>query len=464
MHEKILIIEDDEGMQFFLSEALKKQDYQVVSFSDAESALVWLDKEKCNLVLLDIRLPGIDGIDAIDPIQEKSDACIIIITAFGEKRLALEAIRKGAYDYFTKPFKLEEMEITVKRALEKHKLKKELLFTKRNIEKTFQFPNIIGQEDSIKKVLNQVNMVSNTDTTVLIIGETGTGKELIAQAIHENSPRRDKPFIKLNCVAIPEGLIESELFGHEKGAFTGAINRKIGKFELADKGTIFLDEIGDMTLSTQIKLLRILQEKEFERVGGTLPIKVDVRIIAATNKDLFTEVKEKRFRDDLFYRLNVVMIFLPPLRERKKDIPLLIEHFLEKISKVFRKKIDKISKEVMDILTEYKWPGNIRELENTIERAVVMLTESEEIIKISHLPLYLRGLSQGASYKPSKITTSLDESVAQFEKEIILEALYNAKGIQSYAAKELGITERSLWHRIKKYGININRIKKLQKM
>ncbi|MGA1792229.1 MAG: sigma-54-dependent transcriptional regulator [bacterium] len=464
MSERILIIEDDEGMQFFLSEALQKQEYQVFSFSDAEESLLWLEKEACDLILLDIKLPGMDGIEAIEPIRERSDAAIIVITAFGNKKLALDAIHKGAYDYFTKPFLLEEMEVTIKRALEKGRLQKELVRLKKRAIESIPFPDIIGQGHAIKQVFRQVARAAETDATVLILGETGTGKELVARAIYENSIRRDKPFIKLNCAAVPEGLLESELFGHEKGSFTGAINRKIGKFELADQGTLFLDEIGDMSLSTQPKILRIIQEKEFERIGGTEPIQVDVRIIAATNRDLMKEVKEKSFREDLFYRLNVVTIFLPPLRERREDIPLLVNHFLEHGPKTSGSKIPMISKEAMENLTDYSWPGNIRELKNVIERTMVMMEAGETVITPSHISLHLRGIPDGIAYQMPQECHSLDDTVCRFEKELIMEALHKTKGVQSHAAKLLGITERSMWHRLKKYGLQTEHIKELQKM
>lgn len=464
MTEKILIIEDDEAMQFFLSEALKKQGYMVTAFPDAENALVWLEKEKSNVILLDIKLPGMDGIEAIDAIRDKTDAIIIVITAFGAEKHALEAIRKGAYDFFTKPFKLEEMEITIKRALEKQKLRKELNILKQRARKSELFPNIIGQSKAIKEVLSQVARVADTNATVLILGETGTGKELIAQALHKHSSRKERPFIKLNCVAIPEGLLESELFGHEKGAFTGAINRRIGKFELADKGSIFLDEIGDMALFTQAKLLRILQDKEVEKIGGSLPVKVDVRIIASTNKDLVSEVKNKKFREDLFYRLNVVTIFIPPLRDRKEDIPLLADHFIEKESKASNKKIYQVTREASEILTDYSWPGNIREFENVVKRAVVMVEENETFITPSHLPLHLKGLPDGIVFKFPEESASLDEAVSAFEKELILKALHKTGGVQSRAAQLLGITERSIWHRIKKYAIDTESIKVLHKL
>lgn len=464
MTEKILIIEDDKAMQFFLSEAFKKQGYMVTAFSDAENALIWLEKEKSDVILLDIKLPGMNGIDAIDAIKDKTDAIIIVITAFGTEKHALEAIRKGSYDFFTKPFKLEEMEITIKRALKKQKLRKELKILKQRARKSASFPNIIGRSKAIKEVLSQVTQVADTDATVLILGETGTGKELIAQAIHEHSSRKNGPFIKLNCAAIPEGLLESELFGHEKGAFTGAIKKRTGKFELADKGNIFLDEIGDMALFTQAKLLRILQDKEVERIGSSLPVKVDVRIIASTNKDLVSEVKNKRFREDLFYRLNVVTIFIPPMRDRKEDVPLLVDHFIEKESKASNKKIYHLTQEASEILTNYSWPGNIRELENVIKRAVVMAEEGETVITPSHLSLHLKGLPDGVVFKLPEESALLDEAVSAFEKELILKALHKTGGIQSHAAQLLGITERSIWHRIKKYAIDTESIKELHKL
>jgi two-component system response regulator AtoC len=462
--EQIVIIEDDEAMQFFLSEAMEKQGYRVAPFLDAESALAWLEKEKCDLVLVDIKLPGMDGIEAINAIQERSDAVIILITAFGTKKLALEAIRKGAYDYFTKPFELKEMEITIKRALEKRRLRRQVTLLKRKERVSESFADIVGQCKTIKEVLIQVARVAESDSTVLILGETGTGKELIAKAIHEHSFRKDKPFVTLNCVAIPEGLLESELFGHEKGAFTGAITRTTGKFELADKGTVFLDEIGDMTLSTQAKMLRILETKELERVGGSRSIKVDVRVIAATNKNLTSEVKEKRFREDLFFRLNVVPILVPPLRERKEDIPLLVEHFIEKATKAPARKTYQVASGAMELLMEYSWPGNVRELENAIERAVVMVEEGETLITQSHLPLHLRGLPEDVMFEFPEESASLDQVVSAFEKDLILRALHKTGGVQCQAAQLLGITERSMWHRTKKYAIEIESIKEPQRL
>ncbi|MCD6320558.1 MAG: sigma-54-dependent Fis family transcriptional regulator, partial [Candidatus Desulfofervidaceae bacterium] len=331
MSYRLLIIEDDSTMRFALSELLSQRGYEIVEAADAEAGLKVVQKEEIDLAIVDIKLPGMNGLEAISLIQEKDASLpVIIITAYGDKKKALEALKKGAYDYFTKPFKMEEIEIVIKRALEKRRLEKEIRTLRQQIEVGQEFREIIGQSEAMKKLFNLVKKVLDTDVTVLISGESGTGKELVASVLHHHSPRKDKPFIKINCAAIPETLLESELFGYEKGAFTGAISSKPGKFELAHEGTIFLDEIGEMPLSIQAKILRVLQEKEFERVGGTKTIKVDVRIIASTNRDLWEAVQRKTFREDLYFRLNVINIHLPPLRERKEDIPLLIEHFIRK--------------------------------------------------------------------------------------------------------------------------------------
>jgi DNA-binding NtrC family response regulator len=453
MMEKILIIDDDQGMQFFLGELLRKKGYQIEVATSAETALSKVEKDAFSLILLDVRLPGMSGVDAIRRLRElEPQAPIIIMTAYGTKETALQALQQGAYDFFTKPIMVDELLCVLRRALEKRQLQLEIAALEERLKKRYEFENIIGSSGPMQEVFALVRKVAATDSSVIIYGESGTGKELIAQAIHANSPRGNKPFVKLNCVAIPEGLLESELFGHEKGAFTGAVTQKIGKFELANEGTIFLDEIGDMTLATQSKILRVLQEREFERVGGTKTIKVDVRIIAATNKDLKKAVEDKQFREDLYFRLNVVPIQLPPLRERKEDIPPLVEHFLKEASLKVKKEIKSISKDALEVLTEYNWPGNVRELENCIERAAV-ITEGEFIAKES-LPLYLTGPEEARPIS-QEAGISLDESLAAMEKKLILEALSQAGGIQVKAARLLGITERSLWHRIKKFDIKI---------
>ncbi|MEE9558908.1 MAG: sigma-54 dependent transcriptional regulator [Candidatus Brocadiales bacterium] len=451
MTDKILVVDDDQGIQFFLGEALSKKGYQVDSATSAEDAISKAKQTPFMLVLLDVKLPGMSGIDAIKKLHQISPLSpIIIMTAFGNRDLAIRATQEGAYDFLTKPIKLDELLIILKRALEKRRLKLEISHLEKSLRKKYEFENIIGSSGSMQEVFEMVQKVAVTDSSVIIYGESGTGKELIAHAIHTHSGRREKSFVKLNCVAIPEGLLESELFGHEKGSFTGAVSQKIGKFELATEGTIFLDEIGDMTLTTQAKILRVLQEREFERVGGTKTVQVDVRIIAATNKDLQKAVEEKQFREDLYFRLNVVPVYLPPLRERKEDIPSLVEHFLKEVSQRVKKQINDVSTDAMDALMEYPWPGNVRELENCIERACVVT--NGELITKDCLPLYM---SVAGEKRESIAKGSIDEVLAATEKKLILDALKQSGGVQAKASRLLSITERSLWHRIKKYNLKI---------
>ena len=478
--ERILIVDDEDTMRFFLTEAMTKQGYEVVAMPDAESAIDLIAQEEFDLAILDIRLPGLSGIEAIARIRQVNPHIVcIIMTAYGSKQLAMEAVKAGAYDFFTKPFRIEELNIVIHRALDKRKLEREVRSLEDRLKKRYAFNNIIGNSGAMQEVFALINKVINTDVTVLIHGESGTGKELVAQAVHNHSLRHDKPFVKLNCVAIPEGLLESELFGHEKGAFTGAAGMKMGKFELANTGTIFLDEIGDMTFSTQAKILRALQEREFERVGGTKTVKIDVRVIAATNKDLAVAVQDKSFREDLFFRLNVFSIHMPPLRQRKEDIPLLVEHFLQGSRRAtahpMRRKDDQpaivdasvtehgsgpitVAREAMDLMTEYNWPGNVRELENCVQRAIVMA--ESDIIGPDCLPLHVQNLGKMRKVHVQPHTNDLDQTIAGVEKQLIIEALRETNGMQSKAAKTLGITERSLWHRVKKLSIDVSRIKK----
>ncbi len=450
MFKKVIVVEDEENMRFVIVEALKKKGCDVEEAASAEEALGKIEGYRPDLVIVDIRLPGMSGLEAMERIKGIDSLLpIIVITAFGSKEMAWEAIKMGAYDFFTKPFKLAEMEVVVDRALEKRRLLIELRELKEGIEARYRFGNIIAQSGNMREVLKLITRVAGTDATVLIAGESGTGKELAAEAIHHHSRRREGALVKLNCAAIPEGLLESELFGHERGAFTGAVGKKIGKFELADQGTIFLDEIGDMGPLSQAKVLRVLQEKTIERVGGIHTVHVDARVIAATNKNLSHEVREKRFREDLYFRLNTFPIVLPPLRERKEDIPLLTEQFLKKSGKRAGVEVRGISHEALDYLRRYDWPGNVRELENCIERAVIMAGEG--LITPVHLPPYLLSSSVPRDLFP------LDETLAKIEKEIILEALQKSGGVQSRAAKILGISERSLWHRVKKYRIDVQK-------
>ncbi|MFH1007991.1 MAG: sigma-54 dependent transcriptional regulator [Candidatus Latescibacterota bacterium] len=457
MSEKILVVEDDQTFRLFMTEALKKSGYQVEEATTVEDALQKIKQCRFDLIIMDVRLQNSSGIEAMERIKQiDPQAIIIIMTAYGSKEVALEAVKQGAYDYFTKPFKIDEMSVVVRRALERRRLQEEIRSLQAELSKRWDFSGIAGQSDSMRDVLELVRKVAPTETTVLIGGESGTGKELVASALHTRSRRADKPFIKLNCVAIPEGLLESELFGHEKGAFTGAVAQKLGKFELAHQGTILLDEIGDMSPPTQAKVLRVLEEREFERVGGTRTIKVDVRVIAATNRDLTQAVKERMFREDLYFRLNVVSINLPPLRQRKEDIPLLAEHFLHESNLRLQTQIKGISREAMSLLLNYQWPGNVRELRNVIDGASVIA--EGDTITTQCLPPSLQQ-SESLPALP-EASSSLEDTVAEMEKRIIIDALKEVDGIQSKAARKLGIKERSLWHKVKKYGIDIYRIKK----
>jgi len=459
MEEKILVADDDRGMRIFMLEALKKRGYAVEGVQSAEEALDRIKASPFDLVILDVRLPGISGIEAMSKIKEiDPQALILVMTAYGSKEVALEAVRKGAYDYFTKPFRIEEMEVVISRALEKKRLEGEVRLLRSRVGEDYGAAGLIFTSPGMWGVWGKMEKISPTDSTVLITGESGTGKELIANFIHNRSKRKNLPFIKLNCVAIPDGLLESELFGHEKGAFTGAVSRRPGKFELAHRGSFFLDEIGDMSPSTQAKILRVLQEREFERVGGSEVIKVDVRIITATNKDLKKRVSEGSFREDLYYRLNVMTLHLPPLRERREDIPILAEYFLEMVNKRVGASIKGFSGEALETLLDYTWPGNVRELKNVVERAVVM-TEGD-IISSNSLSL---GEKEDGEIEIPEMP-SLDETMASIEKKMIVDTLRKVGGVQKRASRLLGITERSLWHKVKKYNIRVEEIKNLQNL
>lgn len=452
---KILLVDDEESMRFTLTEVMLKENYIVDTSTDGEEALKKIHTNHFDLIILDMKMPKMDGLETLQHIKEKDPiATVIIMTAYGSKELAMKAIYSGAYDYFTKPFDLQEMRVVVRRGLEKNRLQRELT----QLQQTpYEFDNIIGQSTQMQQIFRLIKQVANSDATILIYGESGTGKELVAHAIHFHSPRSQKPFIKMNCVAIPEGLLESELFGHEKGAFTSASAQRIGKFELAQGGTLFLDEIADMSLFTQAKLLRVLQEREIERVGGNKIIKVDIRIITATNQDLAKAVQNKKFREDLYFRLNVVPIYLPPLRERKADIPLLIEHFLRIYNARFGKQIRNISPSLKQFLMQYPWYGNVRELENIIQRAVV-LSQGDTLTE-QYLPLGSME-TQSESTIPINIlngdrplSDKIDELTAESEKKLILQALDNAKGNKTIAAKLLGLSRKGLYDKISKYNI-----------
>ena len=455
MKPSILVVDDEEMSRFILREALTKRGYTVEEAPDAETGLRKLRQHPYDLVLLDVQMPGLSGIDAIPKFKDIDPSVMIIMTtALGSREMIMEAMSRGALDYFVKPFKMEEMEVIVKRSLERRRLEVELRNLKEQISETFRYENIIGRSGAIQDELRLVGRVASTTATVLIWGETGTGKELIARAIHQNSSRKDKPMVKLNCAGIPEGLLESELFGFEKGAFTGAVERKLGKFELADQGTIFLDEIGDMNPGAQAKILRILQEMEFERLGGIKPIKIDVRVIAATNRDLTETVKQGMFREDLFHRLNLFSIRMPALRHRVEDIPILTEHFLKEATAKFERPIRSISAEAMSYLMKYEWHGNVRELKNTIERSV-LITDGD-VLTSKFLPTHItRHVSDQSPAAVPALEMDLATTLRNVERQLILDALERSDGVQRKAAKLLGVTERVLWYKIKKLQIDV---------
>ena len=447
--QTILVVDDEKNMRTLLRALFSDEGYRVEEAADGIEAVEKVTERFFDLILLDMKMPRMDGVDTLRELKKISQGItVLMMTAYATVQTAVESMKLGAYDYITKPFDMEELKSTVKNILEHQKFAGEKREYQQELEGQYRLDRIVGSSDSMKEIFRTLSLVSPTNATVLIHGESGTGKELIARAIHKNSLRTGKSFITVNCAALPETLLESELFGHEKGAFTSALSRKEGRFELANGGTIFLDEIGDLNLTTQAKLLRAIQEKEFERVGGMRTIKVDVRILAATNRDLAKEVEEKRFREDLFYRLNVVTIELPPLRKRKEDIPLLAEHFLKKYNKENKRRIEGFSPLSMDLLTRYRWPGNIRELENAIERAVIMCDTT--CVLPEHFPPDIQSThletSKGQSPAPG---TDLRE----VEKRAIQQTLEEVGGNKSRAAKELGISRKSLYNKLKEYGL-----------
>lgn len=446
---KVLIIEDEELMRVILEELLKGEGYEVFTAEDGESAIEIFSAEDIDLIVTDIRMQGIDGLELLDKLKSiDENALVIIITAYSSVDSAIAALRKGAYDYITKPFVNEELLKTIRNALRQRELFRENRYLRRELNKRYSFSEIIGTSESLQNVFRLVEKISATNSTVLIQGESGTGKELIARAIHHNSLRADKPFIAVNCGALPESLLESELFGYVRGAFTDAKSDRKGLFRSAEGGTIFLDEVSEMPPSLQVKLLRALQEHEVTPVGSNIPIKFNARIIAATNKNLEDEVKSGRFREDLFYRLSVIEINIPPLRERKEDIPLLARHFIKKISKRQGVPEKKIPRDVMLALTAYNWPGNVRELENAIERAFI-LSQSEQI-ELDCLPAKIVDYSKNSmeirdplGYRPT---------LEEMERRYILEVLKSTNYDKAEAAQILGIDLSTLYRKLKRYG------------
>lgn len=450
---KILVVDDEHLIRWSLEQNLRKQGYEVMTAGTGEDALKLAREEQPELALLDIHLPGISGLEVLEKIKEFDDEIIVImVTAHGGLETAVNAMRMGAYDYINKPFNLDEMAIVIKKALENSDLRREVAGL-RSEHKKIGPPTIVGKGKHMQHVLEMMGRVAKSEaSTVLILGESGTGKELVAKWIHYQSSRADKPFVAINCAAVPSTLLESELFGYEKGAFTDAKVTKKGLFELADGGTVFLDEIGDMELGMQAKLLRFLEDRTFRRVGGSKVITVDVRIVSATNKDLIKAVEEKVFRNDLYYRLQVIPIFLPPLKERREDIILLASHFIETFNREFNKHVKGISSTAEKLLIEYNWPGNIRELKNVIERAIIL--GNEETLLIEHLPLEI--VTKPTMHAPSTTTFKLPPEgvdIEQVEKELICQALDVSEGNQSKAAKKLNLGIDAFRYRMKKFGL-----------
>ena len=442
MKYTILIADDEIGIRELLNE-LFKDEYNILVAENGEKAIKFLNEEKPDVCILDIRMPRKNGIQVLEHIRKKNiKTKSIIITADKDVNTAIKAMKLGAFDYIVKPFENDKIDILVKNAMGKAYLENEVEYLRTELKKQYSFKNIIGESKLMGEVYKQINNVIDNDAVVLITGDSGTGKELIARAIHFNGKRKAYPFVPVDCASIPETLIESELFGHEKGAYTGALSRKIGKFELANHGTIFLDEIGNLKIEVQAKLLRVLQEQEFDRVGGNEKIKVDVRVISATNADLEKRINEERFREDLYYRLNVVPIILPPLRKRKDDILLLAGHFLNVFNRKYKKKIN-IEKKVMDYFISYKWPGNVRELENTIQRLI--LTCSSDVVSPSDLPENISKADSGGGVA-IRAGMSLDKAEEILIKETLVENKLNI----SKAAKVLGVTRKTLHNKIDK--------------
>lgn len=450
---KILVVDDEHLIRWSLEQNLKKQGYEVVTAGDGEDALRLAREEQPDLVLLDIQMPGINGIETLEKIKEYDEEIVVImVTAHGGLETAVNAMRLGAYDYISKPFNLDELSIIVKKALETTDLKHEVARLRSETKKSVP-PNIIGESRQTKLLMEVLDKVAKSEaSTVLVQGESGTGKELVAKWIHYSSNRADKPFIAINCAAVPATLLESELFGHEKGAFTDAKNTKKGLFELADGGTVFLDEIGDMEMGMQAKLLRFLEDRSFRRIGGGRVFTVDVRIISATNKDLQKSIEEKTFRNDLYYRLQVIPIHLSPLRERKEDIIPLANHFIEVYNRDFNKKVQGIAGMAERILADYGWPGNVRELKNVIERAIIL--GNEDTLMLEHLPLEIVAKTSPQNGPPLATFRLPVEGIdiEEVEKELIRQALDCTEWNQSKAAKKLSLGIDAFRYRMKKFG------------
>ena len=455
--EKILVVDDEQSLREVLSIMLKRAGYTVTSAADGEEAVELLQKEIYDLVITDLRMPKIDGMEVLKAVKSAApETVVLIITAFASADSAVEAMKQGAYDYLTKPFQVDEVQLIVRNALEKRRLTTENMLLKREMASQSSFAQLVGHSEPMQKVFEVVRKVADSKSNVLICGESGTGKELVARAIHYNSARSALPFVAVNCSAVPETLLESELFGHMKGSFTGAIANKAGLFEIADGGTIFLDEIGDTTPTIQVKLLRVIQEREFRRVGGSQDVKVDVRVVAATNKDLEKAVADGSFREDLYYRLDVIPIRLPPLRMRTGDIPLLVSHFLERFAKESGRPQPVLSSDAMHVLLGHEWRGNVRELENLIERVVAFsmdgpVTEAD-VRGWLHRPTAPPPV-QGMPLDLTDEGVDLEGLINGIEKDLLLKALERSKWVKKKAARMLRLNTRSFRYRLEKYAI-----------
>jgi len=446
-NRKLLIVDDEEVIRDLLRETFLRKKYTVTTASHGKEAMTKINKETFDLIVTDIRLPDISGMKILSESKKKyPNMGVIMITAYGSIKNAVKAMKQGAFDYITKPFNLDEMELVVEKFFDYQNLVTENAYLRSELDKKFSFKNIIGNSEPMKRVFESIKMVAKSKATVLLQGDSGTGKELVARAIHYNSDRKQNPFITTNCAALPEGLVESELFGHEKGAFTGAYKTTKGRFELADGGTLLLDEVSEISPGLQAKLLRVIQEREIERVGGGRPIPVDVRIVATTNRDLKAEVENGNFREDLYYRLNVVPIYLPTIKERQEDIPLLVNYFIKQYATENGRPIKQISEKAIRMLSTRDWPGNVREIENTIERAIVMTGLDVDVLDVDHF------LFQGAIQKERPINVSnLPVTLRDAEKSLIIQALNDHEQNRTKAADQLGISVRTLRNKLNEY-------------
>jgi len=457
---RILVVDDERSMRELLAIVLRREGYEVLLAENGRTAIDLLGREPVDILISDIKMPDLSGVDVLRAAKKiDQDILGIMITAFASTETAVEAMRLGACDYLSKPFDIDLLKMKVREKIENRQLKQENVLLKRTLGLSHQFSNIIGRSEAMLEVFKMIETIARTNSTILLTGESGTGKGLVAQAVHFHSLRREKPMVSLNCGALPENLLESELFGHMRGSFTGADSNKKGLLEVAERGTVFLDEIGEMSPVMQVKLLRVLQERRFRRVGGLEELQADIRVIAATNQDLAKAIAEGRFREDLYYRINVIPISLPPLRERREDIPLLAQHFMAKYTEQMEKQITGISHEAMDLLVHHEWPGNIRELENVLERAVAL--EATPVVLPDSLPANIRGEASTRSHVSVAAPVSglpdtgfdLEAHVQEIERGYIAEALKRAGGVQVKAAELLGMSFRSFRYYVKKYNL-----------